>query len=155
MQLSSWKLSSSPRLDPREGGHPFGRVSGRMVILLNMQREDSYSVRRVKGGWSLPCHSVGRAKRGYVHFFWRAKGGWSLPWTCRTARSKCLESDMFTRPMLPWTWLTAKFKCNGLSWLPSSSVLGLAWLRDPCYLGLGRWLSPSAMSLIDCQVQVL
>lgn len=33
-------MSSSPRLDPREGGHPFGRASGKMVILLNMQRED-------------------------------------------------------------------------------------------------------------------
>jgi hypothetical protein len=84
------QLSSSPRLDSREGGHPFGRVLGKMVILLDMQREDSYS--------------VGSAKEG-----------WSLPWTYRTARSKCLKFDMFTRPTLPWTCLTAKFKCNGLS----------------------------------------
>jgi len=71
------------------------------------------------------------------HFLGHANGGSSLPWTCRTIKSKFLGPNMFARRMLPWTSLIAKSKCNRPNELSSLSALGLTYLSNSCYLGLG------------------
>jgi hypothetical protein len=60
---------------------------------------------------------------------------------------------MRARPTLSWAWHTAKLKCLELGWLLSPTVLGMAWVSGPHYLGLGALLNPSALDLANCQVQ--
>jgi len=38
--LSPWRLSSSPKLDLRDEGHPPGRAPSRVVIPLDVPRKD-------------------------------------------------------------------------------------------------------------------